>query len=247
MAFYSYIRELFAFALEQGHSPPLDDVFQQLHTAEQYQKQGQPDAAAAVLDRALAIYRNEEGTAAMAVAPPRLANTTRLLALSKFMELYAASGRAEQAVPLADELVVFTQSLPSQDDTSLRGLVGAANVYRTVKQNKQASSVLTYVIRGTEALKEPFVEAIILSEVTKVYANLNDPNRAAQVLLQAQELANAANGVSQKNAATVALVPAYLALGQHENASRIAETIKPFELRQQVQQAVSCTQVNPSR
>jgi tetratricopeptide (TPR) repeat protein len=245
MAFFSYFRELFAFALEQRQSPPLDDVFQQLNTAEQYQKQGRSDAAAAVLDRALSTYRNEERSAAMAVAPPRLANTARLWALSKFIELYAASGRAEQAVPLADELVVFTQSLLRQDDISLHILVGAADVYQAMEQNNQAHSVLTYVIQSTDAVEEPFVKAIILSEVTKVYANLNDFTRATEVLLQAQEFANVANGVSQRNASTVALIPSYLALGQHENASYLADTIEPLELRQQVQQAISCAQANP--
>lgn len=220
-----------------------------LDIAEHYQVQGQPAKALAVLDLALANYRSEEEekTEELAKYSLEAANAIRFTTLARFMGIYSVAGGARQAAALANELVTLVQSFTRQTLLTLYILLGTAYVYEAVNQKEQANSVLTFVLQSTEALEESYVKAMILSGVARVYTALEENDRAQQVLYQAQELADAVSEASQQSVSTVSLIPTYLALGQPENALRITEAIEPLELRQQVQQAITCAQANPSR
>lgn len=217
-----------------------------LDIAQKYSEQGQAEKAVPILDRTLEVYRNKaETTEWQAGLPPELIDVFQFLALARFVGPYAAAGQIEKATELASELFDSAQTFPAQDRITLSVLTGIAGVYWMAEQEEEAITVLNYVEQSTEALAEPYLKAMVLADVVEVYETLGERDRALEVLAKAQEFANASTDPSQRNLGTVALVNTYSFLDRYDDALRITEAIEPPDLREQVQQAITCAQANP--
>lgn len=161
------------------------------------------------------------------------------------------SGLAQEPAQSEGGILVPGVEMPNpsfnRSFSGLYALVGLAEYYRTENQNEQTHSVLNAVLQNINALARPYLKVIVLAGVAGVLASLNENDRAQEVLSQAQEFAAAAENTDQRNISTVALIEAYRILGKYEKALQVAETIDPPDLREQIQEAISCAAVNPSR
>ena len=105
-----------------------------------------------------------------------------------------------------------------------------------------ATSTLSYVLQMTETLDEPSIEAVILAKIAVEYSALNQSERTINLLSQALELANSEGRISARSFSLVMIAHSYGILGQCDNALQITNSVEPDLFRDQVQQALTCSQ-----
>lgn len=231
----------------------LDEIYQGsllFNIAQKYRQRNQSELALPLLDRALAIYQETAAARSPLNVQPgsspildsALDNLFHFFTLDQYASEYMALQQPEKAAELASELFSLAQTYISlgEGTSSLSVLLRAANIYRLANQDDRANAVLAFIVQKVDGLEKPYLKAIVLAAVSRLYAGLAERDRAETILFQAQRFADRATDGSQHNLSTVALIQSFAALGQYDNASQIAGAIESVALRQAVEQAIDC-------
>lgn len=207
-----------------------------LHIAEQYWNQGQQAAASATLERATTVYRELAATA----------DTTDILrfwALARLLGFYINFAQEEsrsQAADLTTELFGLAQTFPTQEYGTLDILTNVIITYIRADQESRATTALSYILDHVDVVTEPYLKAMLLAGVANQYAALGEGDRAAEIMAQAQTIANTENEPDQRNINAAIFALAYYQMDQPENALNVTTMVEPLGLREQIQAALAC-------
>jgi lipopolysaccharide biosynthesis regulator YciM len=151
--------------------------------------------------------------------PPGWENQTRSIALRSVATGYAQAGQYTQALQLLSQ-IGDTSGYPSRVLTH----VAIAQAYRKDEQPELAIEQLNQALQALQPLENSYTKLDALSLIAVQFAQLNQPERAAEVQTQTLETAktlqpNASYGVEQ-------LVKQYLNAEEYALALQLVETIE---------------------
>ncbi|MBD1913654.1 MULTISPECIES: hypothetical protein [unclassified Leptolyngbya] len=237
--------ELVGLMNEEAQLSPL------LRIAEKYWDQGQQAAASATLERATAVYKN-------LATRSEAEYVLQFWALARLVGVYIRFDQEEgrsQAADLTSELFELAQTFPTQEYGTLSLLTGAVITYVRAGQTESATTALSYILNNVDVVTEPYLKAMIVAGAANQYAALAEGTssgdafheRAADLMAQAEDLANTEDDSAQRNVIAAAFSLVYYEMGQADNALRVTNVVEPPALRDQIQQALACANSSQQR